>query len=182
MTDINIIKMYQATFKNMLDQVNRLLVKPARAEQPAGKYQWPLGDFTLEVGFSDDPADAIVPFTISHFESGRVCRGWFDVKALKISELDYPSPTNLAYLCLSITAMLQDVKEPTVDLVAHPYGVEPPMILTNMADINDEWIGWFRKDNPGTSYAKAVHAALARIDLEMKNYKKIIDKYAITRY
>lgn len=74
----------------------------------------------------------------------------------------------------------------TNELMSESRGVvqspEPPMILTNMADINDEWIEWFRKDNPGTSYAKAVHSALAQIDLEVKNYKKILDKYSINRY
>jgi hypothetical protein len=56
------------------------------------------------------------------------------------------------------------------------------MLLTNMTDINDEWIEWYRQENPGTSYAKAIHTALAQMTEEYRKLKAVVDKYSINRY
>lgn len=173
--------MFDANFKSVLTKFNRMIISPARRENPAGKYQWPLNDYTIEVEFPESVAKDFTPFTIFLTERTPLARGMFNTNSGEVTDLVCGQSDHGIGIFEALCRMV-DTWEPMPQAWETAQLSEPPMILTNMADINDEWIEWFRKDNPGTSYAKAVHAALAQIDLEMKNCKKILDKYAITRY
>lgn len=174
-------KMFDVEFKNTLEKFNRVIVSPARQDNPPGKYQWPVGEYTLEVDFPVSSVKDFIPFTIFRDGSGSLGGGEFNTFDRSVTNLVFPRPNHVVAFLDALSRMVDD-GEPMSKAWELARAVEPPMILTNMADINDEWVEWFRKDNPGTSYAKAVHAALAQIDLEMKSYKKILDKYAINRY
>lgn len=181
-TDVVGNDILKVDFKGILQQVNLYLVAPTRGTQPPGNYQWPVGDFLLDVRFPNNPNDPAVPLALLRDGDKRIASCLLDTAAHSVHDIEYPSVDDMIFLGLHLKELLGGVESYRDKDITRIQEPEPPMILTNMADINDEWIEWFRKDNPGTSYAKAVHAALAQIDLEVKNRKKILDKYAITRY
>lgn len=168
----------QTTFQDLMEQFNRVVVAPARAEQGPGKYQWSLDTYTLEVVFPEKLADYLVPFRIFIGNTGPLALGAFDTHTLVVPGFQHPAMEHLRVLTTAMSMILTE-RSGSVPLDSTDLGPEPAMILTNMNDINDEWVEWYRRENPGTSYSKAVHAALTHMNSEVKKFKIIIEKYSI---
>lgn len=173
--------MFDTAFKNVLTKFNRMIISPARGDNPAGKYQWPLNDYTLEVEFPDSSEKDFIPFTIFRIERAPLARGMFNTSSWEVTDLVCDQSNHGIGIFDALSRMV-DTWEPMPQAWETAQLSEPPMILTNMADINDEWVDWFRKENPGTSYAKAIHTALTHLTAESRKLKAIVDKYAINRY
>lgn len=175
--------MLDAGFKNALTKFNRMIVSPAQQAHPAGKYQWPLGDYTLEVDFPESKDVNLIPFTIFLAESGSLARGGFNTSTWEIVDLVCGQSIHAIGIYDSLSRMLE-TKFHTFGMDSEEQLSEPPMVLitNNTPDISDEWVKWFCERNPGTSYAKAIHAALTHLTTEARKLKAIVDKYAINRY
>lgn len=168
--------MFDASFKSMLTKFNRLIVSPARQAHPPGKYQWPMGNYTLEVDFPESSEMACVPFTVFLTESGSLARGTFNTTTWDVTDIVCGQSLHAIGIFDAVSRMV-DTNESMSPSWETSRATEPQMLLNNIADINDEWVDWFRKENPGTSYAKAVNAALTYMNTEVKKFKAIIDKY-----
>lgn len=168
----------QTTFQDLMEQFNRVVIAPTRAEHGPGTYQWPLDGYTLEVVFPEKAGDWLVPFRFFIGSTGPLALGCFDTQMLAVPGFEHPPLEHLRNLTSALSMILMNRSGP-VPLDSTDLGPEPAMILTNMNDINDEWVEWYRRENPGTSYSKAVHAALTHMNSEVKKFKIIIEKYSI---
>lgn len=163
---------------NALTKFNRMIVSPAQQAHPAGKYQWPLGDYTLEVDFPESKDTILIPFTIFLGKSGSLARGWFNTSTWEVVDLVCGQSIDAIGIYDSLSRMLE-TNEPMSVAYEEAQLPEPPMVLitNNTPDISDEWVQWFRERNPGTSYAKAVHVALTHMNAEARKLKTITDRY-----
>ena len=177
--------MYRATFKDLLQKFNRLIVAPAYKQLPSGEYQWPIGEYTLAVILPESPKTTVIPFTIFINKSTTFSRGYFDMTSFEVTELICPPVGHAETILLPLSELVRvnDTEEMSPAWEASQ-AEEPPMVLitNNTPDISDEWVTWFCKRNPGTSYAKAIHAALTHLTTEARKLKAIVDKYSINRY
>lgn len=177
--------MYQATFKDLLQKFNRLIVVPAYKQLPSGEYQWPIGEYTLAVILPESPKTTVIPFTIFINKSTTLSRGYFDTGSFEVTELICPPLGHAETILFPLSELVKtnDTEEMSPAWEASQVE-EPPMVLitNNTPDISDEWVTWFCKRNPGTSYAKAIHAALTHLSTEARKLKAIVDKYSINRY
>lgn len=177
--------MYQATFKDLLQKFNRLIVVPAYKQLPGGEYQWPIGEYTLAVILPESPKTTVIPFTIFINKATTFSRGYFDMNSFEVTELICPPLGHAETILLPLSELVRtnDTEEMSPAWEASQ-AEEPPMVLitNNTPDISDEWVTWFCKRNPGTSYAKAIHAALTHLTTEARKLKAIVDKYSINRY
>lgn len=166
-------------FKTLLEKFNRTVLSPARQAHPSGKYQWPLGDYTLEVDFPESVEVATIPFTIFRDKSGSLSRGLFNTNTWEVTDLVCPQLEHVSNIFFSLSPMVV-TSEPMSGSQETRAGTEPPMIVitNNTPDISDEWVKWFCERNPGTSYAKAIHAAITHMNAEARKLKTITDRYA----
>lgn len=173
----------RAAYANILGTFNRSIVSPARQNNPPGKYQWPVGEYTLEVDFPESSVIDVIPFTIFRDKSGSLGGGGFNTFNWTATNLVLPPPNHVMMFLDALSKMV-DTNEPMSEAWEAAQVEEPPMVLitNNTPDISDEWVTWFCKRNPGTSYAKAIHAALTHLTTEARKLKAIVDKYSINRY
>lgn len=175
--------MFVATYKNLVEKFNRAIVSPARQNNPPGKYQWSVGEYTLEVDFPESSVIDVIPFTIFRDKSGSLGGGGFNTADWSATNLVLPPPNHVMMFLDALSRMVGD-GEPMSPAWEESQVEEPPMVLitNNTPDISDEWVNWFCKRNPGTSYAKAIHVALTHLTTEARKIKVIVDKYSINRY
>jgi len=170
--------MLDTFFKTVLTKFNRMIVSPAQQAHPAGKYQWPLGDYTLEVDFPESKDVILIPFTIFLAKSGSLARGIFNTSTWEVDGLVCGQSIHAIEIYDSLSRMVE-TNEPMSAAYEEAQLSEPPMvsITNNTPDISDEWVQWFRECNPGASYAKAVHVAITHMNAEARKLKTITDRY-----
>lgn len=166
-------------FRGLLQQINLHLIVPTRDAQPPGKYQWPVGPYTLDVGFPDNAKDPTVVLAILNDADKQVSVCSLDTITPSVHAISYPSSYEITQLIFCFKELLGSIESYRNRCTGQIAQVEPPMVVVtnNTPDINDDWVKWFCGRNPGTSYAKAIHVAITHMNTEIRKLKTITDRY-----
>lgn len=175
----------QEIFKGRMSSFVGRFIAAFCNQMGTGTYEFPLRGYVLRVISNDRGEFGRSPFFIIN-DRTEVCAGSFRVT--NPTEMDFNTlpPERIAVelnqiLLQFFATAIPAEKESALSTESQPMAptAEPEMLLNNMNDINDHWIEWYRAENPGTSYSKAVHAALTHINGEAKKFRIIIEKYSL---
>lgn len=180
-------QMARELFQETLNSFGQRVIPQTYKAVTAGTYEWPIGtEYAIRVVFpdpSDLPTPTAAPFTLT-CKTSMVGVGHFDLRSSGEAHInEMPSNHHINEMVHDIKIMLARDEIRPLNEAGQPqsenqyHHAAPAMLMNDFTDLNDEWVEWYRKQNVGASYAKAVHVGLGLIRQESKKLRSLVDKY-----